>query len=111
MFTVSANFLKGFPLVTEVGLHGSRIIAFKRLVSQRRLSTLRFSARLRAIPFDVPIKCSSVLLSRPSQVPLSHADSRLLHNLPGRLPATASPTSSNGTLVRHVSGLLVRCCC
>ena len=64
--------------------------------SQRRLSTLRFRARLRTMPFGVPIKCSSVFLSRPSQIPSSHADSSLLTNAPGRLHATGSPTSKIG---------------
>ena len=47
-------------------------------MSQRCFSTLRFSARQRIVPFGVPIKCSSVVLSRPSQMPLSHDDSNLL---------------------------------
>ena len=92
----SLRTFNGLPRVTGVGFHGSQIIAFKRVVSQRRLSTLRFNARLRTMPFGVPIKCSSVLLSRPSQMPSSHADSSLLTNAPGRLHATASPTSKIG---------------
>ena len=41
-------------------------------------------------------KCSSVLLSRPSQTPSSHADSKVLTSAPGRLHATASPTNKIG---------------
>ena len=92
----SLRTFNGLPRVTGVGFHGSQIIAFRRVTSQRRLSTRRFSARLRTMPFGVPIKCSSVLLSRPSQMPSSHADSSLLTNAPGRLHATASPTSKIG---------------
>ena len=92
----SLRAFNGLPRVTGVGFHGSQIMAFRRVVSQRRLSTRRFNARLRTTPFGVPIKCSSVLLSRPSQMPSSHADSSLLTNAPGRLHATASPTSKIG---------------
>ena len=76
-FTVTASFQRSssrdlcrFPRM--------QIMAFKRVVSQRRLSTLRFSAWLRTMPFGVPIKCSSVLLSPPSQTLSSHAGSNLL---------------------------------
>ena len=106
----SLRTFRGLPRVTGVGFHGSHTVAFRRLGSQRRLSTLRFNARLRTMPFGVPIKCSSVLLSRPSQKRSSHVDSSLLTNAPGRLHATASPTSRMGGLVRRVSDLLVRCC-
>ena len=106
----SLRTFKGLPRVTGVGFHGSNTMAFRRLGSQRRLSTLRFNARLRTMPFGVPIKCSSVLLSRPSQMPSSHADSSVLTNAPGRLHATASPTNRIG-LVRHMSDLVVCCCC
>ena len=44
-------------------------------------------------------RCSdqaSVLLSRPSQTPSSHADSSVLTTAPGCLHATASPTSKIG---------------
>ena len=92
----SLRTFKGLPRVTGVGFHGSHTMTFRRLGSQRRLSTLRFNARLRTMPFGVPIKRSSVLLSRPSQMPSSHADSSLLTNAPGRLHATASPTSRIG---------------
>ena len=92
----SQRTFNGLPRVTGVGFHGSQIMAFRRVVSQRRLSTRRFNARLRTMPFGVPIKCSSVLLSRPSHMPSSHADSSLLTNAPGRLHATASPTSKIG---------------
>ena len=82
--------------VCGIVVHGFQIMAFKRVVSQRRLSTLRFNARQRTMPFGVPIKCSSVLLSRPSQMPSSHADSSLLTSAPGRLHGTASPTNKIG---------------
>ena len=87
---------RGLPRVTGVGFHGSQTMAFRRLGSQRRFSTLLFNARLRTMPFGVPIKCSSVMLSRLSQMPSSHADSSVLTNAPGRLHATASPTSKIG---------------
>ena len=48
-FTVTASFNN----VTGVGFHGSQIMAFKRVVSPRRLSTLRVNARLRTMPFGV----------------------------------------------------------
>ena len=67
-------------------------MALKRVVSQCRLSNLRFNARLRTMPFGIPIKCSSVLLSRPSQTPSSHVDT----SAPGRLHATAYPMSKIG---------------
>ena len=60
----SLRTFNGLPRGTGVGFHGSQIMAFKRVVSQRRLSTRRFNARLRTMPFGVPIKSSSVLLSR-----------------------------------------------
>ena len=79
----------GAPRVTGVTFHRSQTTAFKRVVSQRRLCT-----RLRTIPFDVSIRCPSVLLSRPSQTPWSSADSNLLTS--GRLLATVCPTSKIG---------------
>ena len=80
MGSQSLRTFNGLPRVTGVGFHGSQIMAFKSVVSQRRLSTLRFNARLRTMPFGVPMKCSSVLLLRPSQTPSSHDDSNLLTN-------------------------------
>ena len=71
-------------------------MAFKGVVSQRRLSVLRFNARLRTMPLGVPIKCSAVLLSRPSQMRSNHADYNMLTAAPGRLNATASPTGKIG---------------
>ena len=68
----SLRTFNGLPRVTGVGFHGYQI-AFKRVVPQRRLSTLRFSVRPRTMPFGVPIKCSSVLLSRTSQMPSNWA--------------------------------------
>ena len=97
----------GLPRVTGDGFHGSQTMAFKRVVSQRRLSTLRFNARLRPLPFGVPIKCSLVLPSRPNQTPSSHADSNLLTSAPDRLHATALQRVRLG----FVSNLLVCCCC
>ena len=92
----SLRTFKGLPRVSGVGFLGFQSMAFKRLGSQRRLSTLRLNARLRTMPLGVPIKCSSVLLSRPGQMPSRHADSSLLTSAPGRLHATASPTSRIG---------------
>ena len=47
----SLRTFSGIPRVTGVGFHGSQTMAFNRAVSQRRLSTLRFDARLRTMPF------------------------------------------------------------
>ena len=47
----SLRTFSGIPRVTGVGFHGSQTMAFKRAVSQRRLSTLRFDARLRTMLF------------------------------------------------------------
>ena len=92
----SLRTFSGLPRVTGVGFHGSQTMAFKRMISQRRFSTVRFNARLRTMPVSVPIKWSSVLLSRPSQTPSRHADSNLWTSAPGRLHATTSPTSRMG---------------
>ena len=61
------------------------------------------------MPIGVPIKCSScfAVTSEPPNAVESNADSKLLTSAPGRLHATASPTSNIWLSVRHVSKLLV----
>ena len=56
----SLRTFRGLPSVTGVGFHGSQTMAFRRLVSQRRFSTLLFNARLRAMPFGVHGLCCHV---------------------------------------------------
>ena len=83
----------GLPLIVGVAIQGSHFIACSSPVSQRLFSTRRFSARLRTSPFGVPIRCSSVLESRPNQIPSNQADSNLFRRAPGRRQATASPNN------------------
>ena len=75
----SLRTFNGILRVPGVGFHGFQTMAFKRVVSHRRLSTLRFQC-------TASKSCHSVFrsnahlffLSRPSQTPSSHADSNLL---------------------------------
>ena len=86
----------GLPLVTGVGSQGVHVILSNRIGSQRLLSTFRLIALDLVTPVGVPMRCSSVLASLPSQMPSSHESSSLLTWAPGRLQITASPTATIG---------------
>ena len=81
----------GLPLVGGPVRQGCHSICVKRAWSHLSLSTLRFNALLRTMPLGVPMKCSSVRSSLPSQIPSNQALSNLLTTAPGRLHITPSP--------------------
>ena len=95
----------GLPRVTIVRFHGSQTMAFKRVVLQLRLSTLRFQCTASNHAIRCSIKCSSVMLSRPSQTPWSHADPNLFTIAPSRQHATASPPSKIGCFGKTCVGI------
>ena len=83
--------LGGRPRTTGLVFQGSHFMASMSSLSQRRSSTRRLRALLRTTPLGVPMRCSSVFESLPSQIPSSQDVSSLLSNAPGLLHATASP--------------------
>ena len=87
----------GLPRVTGVGFHGSQIMAFKRVVSQRRLSTSAFQRTTTNHAF----RCTDQMLIMfcchvRAKCLRAMRISSLLTSAPGRPHATASPTSKTG---------------
>ena len=70
----SLRTFNGLPRVTGVGFHGSRSWRSGESYPTSSLHSA-FQRTAANHAFGVPIKCSSVLLSRPSQMPSSHGDS------------------------------------
>ena len=106
----SLRTFNGLPRVTGVGFHGSQIMAFRRVVSQRRLSTRRFNARLRTMPFGVPIKCSSVFAVTPEPNAFDPCGFQFVDQCSWSSARNCLSNEHDWTLVSHVSNLLVCCC-